>query len=186
MYLAACAVAMYGFPAAAATVVPYSGDVFVSRGNGFQKIGGTTTVKVGDSVMVSPNGLAQVQLDDGNAITVSPGQVLSVPAKVRAKDLALPDGANATADLPAQAGAAGVSPGVPVVPVVPVQAGVGGIDNLLGPLVLLGGGAAIAAALATSGGGGAPTVVVPVQGARTPVSPPIIPIVPIITPVSSQ
>jgi hypothetical protein len=138
MYLAVCATALHGFSAAAATVIPYAGEVFVSRGNGFQKIDGTATVKVGDSVMVSPNGLAQVQLDDGNAITVSPGQVLSVPAKARAKDAALPDGANATQ----------ADPNDP-----------SRIDRLIGAAALLAGGAAVAAALATSGGGDAPIIV---------------------------
>jgi hypothetical protein len=135
VYLAACATALHGFPAAAATVVPYAGDVFISQGKGFQKIAGAATVKVGDSVMVSPNGLAQVQLDDGNSITVSPGEVLSVPAKARAKDASLPDGAVAT------------------------QANPGGIDSLIGAGALLAGAAAVAAALATSGGGGAPIVI---------------------------
>jgi hypothetical protein len=88
--------AFYGFPAAAATVFPYAGDVFVSTGSGFHKINGAAPVRVGDSVMVSPGGLAQVQLDDGNLITVSPGEVLSVPRKARPKDAALPDGAHAT------------------------------------------------------------------------------------------
>jgi len=91
VYLTACAVVLSGFYAAAATVVPYTGDVFVSQGHGFRKIGGPTAVTVGDSVMVSPNGLAQIQLDDGNSITVSPGYVLSVPAKVRPKDTSIAD-----------------------------------------------------------------------------------------------
>jgi hypothetical protein len=100
VYMMACVTAFYGFSASAATVVPYAGNVFVSQGLGFQKINGATLVKVGDAVMVSPDGLAQVHLDDGNVITVSPGQVLNVPAKARAKDAALPNGAQATADLP--------------------------------------------------------------------------------------
>jgi hypothetical protein len=100
VYVMACVTAFCGFSASAATVVPYAGNVFVSQGLGFQKINGATSVKVGDAVMVSPDGLAQVHLDDGNVITVSPGQVLNVPAKARAKDAALPNGAQATADLP--------------------------------------------------------------------------------------
>jgi hypothetical protein len=96
LYTAGCLAAFCAFPAAAATVVPFAGDVFVSQGDGFRKITGATQVKVGDSVMVSPKGLAQVQLDDGNIVTVSPGEVLNVPAKARAKDAALPGGAAAT------------------------------------------------------------------------------------------
>src|SRR5215475_66178 len=75
VYMMACVTAFYGFSASAATVVPSAGTVFVSKGLGFQKINGATSVKVGDAVMVSPDGLAQVHLDDGNIITLAPGQV---------------------------------------------------------------------------------------------------------------
>ena len=110
VYMVACVTAFCGLSASAATVVPYAGNVFVSQGLGFQKINGATSVKVGDAVMVSPDGLAQVHLDDGNVITVSPGQVLNVPAKARAKDAALPNGAQATADLPTAASPAATAP----------------------------------------------------------------------------
>jgi hypothetical protein len=140
VYMMAYVAACYGFSASAATVVPYAGDVLVSQGLGFQKINGATPVKVGDAVMVSPGGLAQVHLDDGNVITVSPGQVLNVPAKARAKDAALPNGAQATADLPLAAPAAAVpattAPANPTWAVIP-------------PLVLLGAGIGGVIALAT-------------------------------------
>ncbi len=132
-YLVACVTAFYGFSASAATVVPYSGDVFVSQGKGFQKINGATVVRVGDSVMVGPKGLAQVRLEDGNVITVSPGEVLNVPAKAPAKDAALPDGAHAT------------------------QADPGNATGFFAALALAAGGVAGAAALSSSGGG-APTI----------------------------
>jgi hypothetical protein len=138
LYMVAFAAALYGFSAAAATVVPYGGDVFVSRGNGFQKINGATVVKVGDAVMVSPDGLAQVQLEDGNVITVSPGEVLSIPAKARAKDAVLPDGAHATQADPGSFRA-----------------------DAIAALAMVAGGIT-AAALASRGGGG-PTIIVPVS-----------------------
>jgi hypothetical protein len=132
-YMLACVAASYSFSACAATVVPYAGNVFVSQGLGFQKINAATPVKVGDAVMVSPDGLAQVHLDDGNVITVSPGQVLNVPAKARAKDAALPNGAQATADLPIAApagvGAATAVPAYPewnIFPFLLLGAGIGG------------------------------------------------------------
>jgi hypothetical protein len=146
-YMTACVAASYGFSASAATVVPYAGNVFVSQGLGFQKINGSTPVKVGDSVMVSPDGLAQVHLDDGNVITVSPGQVLNVPAKARAKDAALPNGTQPTADLPIAA-PAGV--GQATATTVPADAPWWGI---LPAALLLGGGIAGAAALANEHGG---------------------------------
>jgi hypothetical protein len=132
LYIMTCVAASYGFSASAATVVPYAGNVFVSQGLGFQKINGATQVKVGDAVMVSPDGLAQVHLDDGNVITVSPGAVLNVPAKARAKDAALPNGAQATADLPIAAPAATTAPAnaeygtVPIVPFLLLGAGIAG------------------------------------------------------------
>ena len=132
----ACVTACYGFSASAATVVPYAGNVFVSQGLGFQKINGATSIKVGDAVMVSPDGLAQVHLDDGNVITVSPGQVLNVPAKARAKDAALPNGAQATADLPIAAPAAATAPACaePCINPLPafllLGAGIGGVIAL--------------------------------------------------------
>jgi hypothetical protein len=136
VYMMAYVAASYGFSASAATVVPYAGNVFVSQGLGFQKINGATQVKVGDSIMVSPDGLAQVHLDDGNVITVSPGQVLNVPAKARAKDAALPNGAQPTADLPIAApagvGAATAAPAnaewgiLPIFPFLLAGAGIGG------------------------------------------------------------
>jgi hypothetical protein len=89
-------VAFHGVSASAATVTPYGGDVFVSQGAGFQKVKSGTDVNTGDLVMVGPDGVAQVQLDDGNIITAAPGQVLSVPAKARPTDGALPAGAHVT------------------------------------------------------------------------------------------
>ena len=139
VYVMACVAACYGFPASAATVVPYAGDVFVSQGLGFQKINGATPIKVGDAVMVSPGGLAQVHLDDGNVITVSPGKILNVPAKARAKDAALPNGAQATADLPTKAPPAGVP-----VTTAPADAGWGIIPGLLLGAAGLGGAIALA------------------------------------------
>lgn len=132
--------ALQGIPAIAATVIPYGGDVFVSSGDGFRKVKGATQVKVGDMVMVSPNGTAQVQLDDGNVITVAAGRVLSVPAKIRPTDAALPDGAqptqadtggNVIGGIVAVAGTLAVgitaavvaennSPKAPTVPVIPI------------------------------------------------------------------
>jgi hypothetical protein len=145
-YLTACVAACYGFSASAATVVPYAGDVFVSQGLGFQKINGTTLVKVGDAVMVSPGGIAQVHLDDGNVITVSPGKVLNVPGKARAKDAALPNGAQATADFPTKAPPAGV----PVTTGPPADNGWGILPALLLGAAGLGGAIALANERTTS------------------------------------
>jgi hypothetical protein len=135
--------AFYGVSATAATVTPFSGDVFVNQGSGFHKINGAALVKVGDSVMVSPNGLAQVRLDDGSIISVVPGKVLSVPLKAQAKDGALPDGAGATA-------------GYPVPPPPAAAAPAAAADNWspVAAAALLAGGVAGAAGLANQSGAG--------------------------------
>jgi hypothetical protein len=145
-YVMACVAACYGFSASAATVVPYAGDVFVSQGLGFQKINGATPVKVGDAVMVSPDGLAQVHLDDGNVITVSPGKVLNVPAKARTKDAALPNGAQETADFPTKAAPAGVP-----ATMAPADAGWGFIPAFLLGAAGMGGAIALANERSTTG-----------------------------------
>lgn len=97
----------------AATVVPYSGNVFVSQGAGFQQITASTRVRSGDAVMVSPDGLAQLHLDDGSVVTVSPGQVVSVPAKAAAAGRSSPPPAG-TGEPGAAAPAARTSPLLPV------------------------------------------------------------------------
>ncbi len=101
--------------------------------------------RLGDAVMVSPDGLAQVHLDDGNVITVSPGQVLNVPAKARAKDAALPNGAQATADLPIAAPA--------TVPAATAPACAEPCINPLPAFLLLGAGIGGAIALSNEHGG---------------------------------
>jgi len=77
VYLTACAVVLSGFYAAAATVVPYTGDVFVTRVMAFGRLAPDRS-QVGDLCYVSPNGLAKF-----NWMMVihyvSPGYVLSWP-----------------------------------------------------------------------------------------------------------
>lgn len=148
VYVMACVSALYGSSGSAATVVPYSGNVFVSQGAGFQQITGSTLVKAGDSVMVSPDGLAQIHLDDGNVVTVSPGQVLNVPAKAGANDAALPTGAQATADLAVPPPAYGQGAADPVA-VAPAAGGIPPGYLLLGAAGVAGG---LAAILAAQGG----------------------------------
>ncbi len=67
---------------------------------GYQKVSGSVQVAVGDSIMVGPNGGAQVRLDDGNVITLSAGQVFNVPAKASAADAMLPSNAHPTQGVP--------------------------------------------------------------------------------------
>ena len=64
----------------AATVEPGQGDLSVNQGQGFQKATGRIDARVGDSVMVSPNGSATVAYADGCTIKLQPGAVMTIGA----------------------------------------------------------------------------------------------------------
>jgi hypothetical protein len=64
----------------AATVEPGQGDLSVNQGQGFQKATGRIDARVGDSVMVSPNGSATVAYSDGCTIKLQPGAVMTIGA----------------------------------------------------------------------------------------------------------
>jgi len=65
----------------AATVKPVQGDVLVNRGNGYEHVSGPTHARVGDTVMVSPGGVAEIIYPDGCAVTVRPGSVRAVKTR---------------------------------------------------------------------------------------------------------
>lgn len=64
----------------AATIEPVQGDLSINRGQGFQKANGLIDARVGDTVMVGPNGSATVTYPDGCKATVQPGAVTTVGA----------------------------------------------------------------------------------------------------------
>jgi hypothetical protein len=64
--------------ASAATVQPVNGQVSINQGQGFKKLDGSFEAKVGDSIMVSPGGSAKVSYEDGCAIQVKPGAVMTI------------------------------------------------------------------------------------------------------------
>lgn len=61
----------------AATVTP-SGDVFIDRGTGYQKISGPTEAKAGDVVMAMAGGSASIRYNDGCRQNVDVGAVAVV------------------------------------------------------------------------------------------------------------
>jgi hypothetical protein len=65
----------------AATVDSIQGSLAINRGKGFQRVTGPVQAKVGDSVMVSPGGSAQVSYPDGCAVNVTPGAVVTIGAQ---------------------------------------------------------------------------------------------------------
>ena len=66
--------------ATGATVVPSQGAVLVNKGNGFSQIKKPVKLRVGNSVMVGPEGSALVAYADGCQVKVQPGAVTTIAA----------------------------------------------------------------------------------------------------------
>lgn len=62
----------------AASIEPVQGQVSVNRGKGFEPVISRTDAKVGDSVMVSPDGAAVIAYADGCKVDVHPGAVMTI------------------------------------------------------------------------------------------------------------
>jgi hypothetical protein len=62
-----------------ATLEPVQGELLINHGKGFEKVAvSKMEVKVGDSVMVSPGGIAKVTYADGCQTNVKPGAVMTI------------------------------------------------------------------------------------------------------------
>lgn len=77
LYALSC-VAVAVSPCLAATLEPAQGTLSINQGQGFESVNGQMTAKVGDSVMVSPDGAATVVYDDGCKVDVQPGAVTTI------------------------------------------------------------------------------------------------------------
>lgn len=62
----------------AATIEPGQGQLSVNQGQGFEPVNSRIDARVGDSVMVSPNGSALVSYPDGCKVNVQPGAVVTI------------------------------------------------------------------------------------------------------------
>jgi hypothetical protein len=62
----------------AATVLPGQGSLSVNQGKGFQPVTGQLQAKIGDSVMVSPDGSASIIYADGCKVDLQPGTVATI------------------------------------------------------------------------------------------------------------
>ena len=62
----------------AATIEPGQGQLSVNQGQGFAPVNNRIDAKVGDSVMVSPNGSAVVSYPDGCKVDLQPGAVMTI------------------------------------------------------------------------------------------------------------
>jgi hypothetical protein len=72
------AVLLVGAASWAASVEPGQGELFVNQGQGYQRVDGRIEAKVGDSIMVSPDGAATLLYPDGCQVAVQPGAVTSI------------------------------------------------------------------------------------------------------------
>jgi hypothetical protein len=62
-----------------ATLEPVRGDLWINHGKGFEKVlASKIEAKVGDSVMVDPDGIAKVTYADGCQANVKPGAVMTI------------------------------------------------------------------------------------------------------------
>lgn len=75
---AAAAVVLFATACPAATLVPVHGQLSVNHGQGFEQVNGPIEANAGDSVMVSPDGSANVLYGDGCKITLQPGSVMTI------------------------------------------------------------------------------------------------------------
>jgi hypothetical protein len=75
---ATAAVVLFATACPAATLVPVRGQLSVNHGQGFEQVSGATEASAGDSVMVSPDGSANVVYDDGCKIALQPGSVMTI------------------------------------------------------------------------------------------------------------
>lgn len=82
-------------PSFAATVEPVEGEVAINRGDGvFRHATGSVEATIGDSLMVTPGGLARIIYADGCAVELKPGTVVTITAESPCKapaDVASPD-----------------------------------------------------------------------------------------------
>lgn len=74
----AAALILFATPCSAATLVPVHGQLSINHGQGFEQVNGPTEANSGDSVMVSPDGSANVVYGDGCKITLQPGSVMTI------------------------------------------------------------------------------------------------------------
>lgn len=61
-----------------ATLTPEAGEVLLSTGGGYKLVKGPTEVAPSDCILVNPDGLAKLQLDEGAIVTIQPGQSVCV------------------------------------------------------------------------------------------------------------
>jgi hypothetical protein len=70
-----------GWSAFAATLDGVTGNVVINRGDGFQRVVGTTKARAGDLIVAHATGRAILTYEDGCLVKIRPGPVVRVGAK---------------------------------------------------------------------------------------------------------
>ncbi|HEX4408294.1 MAG TPA: hypothetical protein VH206_05945 [Xanthobacteraceae bacterium] len=82
-------------PCRAATLDPGGqGNLYLSRGQGYQPVNARVDANVGDQIMVSPGSVGMVTYPDGCQFAVQPGQVLTITSVSPCANPFLNEGAN--------------------------------------------------------------------------------------------
>lgn len=77
----------------AATLTPIAGDVLLNQGAGYKPVAGPVEVKAGDSILVNPDGSAQLTYDACATYEIKPGDVVYVAERDAINCAAGADGA---------------------------------------------------------------------------------------------
>jgi hypothetical protein len=96
--------------AQAATLDVLKGDVLLSDGTGFKPVSGSSSVKPGDQILPSADGVAKVAYDQGCEVPVKPGSVYVVAAKSPCTLHSAGPGASGATSTPDQASQADYTP----------------------------------------------------------------------------
>jgi hypothetical protein len=75
-----CSLLVSVTPCLAALIEPVQGNCYISHGQGFQPVKGEINAGPGDTVMVSPGGMAEIVYSEGCKIDVEPGMVTTIAA----------------------------------------------------------------------------------------------------------
>ena len=75
-----CSLLVSVTPCLVALIEPVQGNCYISHGRGFQPVKGEVNAGPGDTVMVSPGGMAEIVYSEGCKIDVEPGAVMTIAA----------------------------------------------------------------------------------------------------------
>src|SRR5271170_6797366 len=75
-----CSLLVSVTPCLAALIEPLQGDCYISHGQGFAPVTGEMNAGPGDTVMVTPGGMAETVYSEGCKVDVTPGALMTIAA----------------------------------------------------------------------------------------------------------